>query len=130
MEVELDDHLDDQQRADGIRKNGHGRKKHKTADGTIELDTPRDRDSSFEPQIVKKRETILAESLEEKIIGLYGLGMSLRDISAHIKEMHDTDIFAATLSTITDKIVPLVKEWQNRPLEFLVLHCLDGCYVL
>lgn len=119
MEAELEDHLDDEQRAGGNRKNGRGSKKLKTAEGTIELDTPRDRDSTFEPQIVKKRETILAESLEQKIIGLYGLGMSLRDISAHIKEMYDTDISAATLSTITDKVVPLVKEWQNRPLESL-----------
>lgn len=119
MEAELEEHLDDEQRAGGNRKNGRGNKKLKTAEGTIELETPRDRDSSFEPQIVKKRETILAESLEQKIIGLYGLGMSLRDISAHIKEMYDTDISAATLSTITDKVVPLVKEWQNRPLESL-----------
>lgn len=119
MEAELEDHLNEEERADGNRKNGRGRKKLKTADGTIELETPRDRDASFEPQIVKKRETILAESLEQKIIGLYGLGMSFRDISAHIKEMYDTDISAATLSTITDKVVPLVKEWQNRPLESL-----------
>lgn len=119
MEAELEDHLDDEQRAGGNRKNGRGSKKLKTAEGTIDLDTPRDRDSTFAPQIVKKRETILAESLEQKIIGLYGLGMSLRDISAHIKEMYDTDISAATLSAITDKVVPLVKEWQNRPLESL-----------
>jgi putative transposase len=117
MEAELDEHLDDEQRDNGNRKNGHGSKKLKTADGTIELDTPRDRSGSFDPQIVRKRETILAESLEHKIIGLYGHGMSLRDISAHIKEMYDTDISAATLSSITDKVIPLVKEWQVRPLE-------------
>lgn len=117
MESELEEHLDDEQRDNGNRKNGHGTKKLKTADGTIELDTPRDRSASFEPQIVKKRETILAESLEGKIIGMYGLGMSLRDISSHIKDMYDTDISAATLSAITDKVIPLVKEWQNRALE-------------
>ncbi len=117
MEAELDEHLDDEQRDNGNRKNGHGTKKLKTADGTIELDTPRDRSSSFEPQIVRKRETILAESLEHKIIGMYGLGMSLRDISTHLKDMYDTDISAATLSAITDKVIPLVKEWQVRPLE-------------
>lgn len=117
MEAELDEHLDDEQRDNGNRRNGHGTKRLKTGDGTIELDTPRDRSSSFEPQIVRKRETILAESLEHKIIGMYGLGMSLRDISAHIKEMYDTDISASTLSAITDKVIPLVKEWQIRPLE-------------
>jgi len=117
MEAELEEHLDDEQRENGNRKNGHGSKKLKTADGTIDLDTPRDRAASFDPQIVKKRETILAESLEKKIIGMYGLGMSLRDISNHIKEMYDTDISAATLSSITDKVIPMVKEWQSRPLE-------------
>jgi transposase-like protein len=64
----------------------------------------------------------MAESLEDKIIGLYSLGTSLRDISAHIKETYDTDISATTLSNITDKIIPLVKEWQQRPLE--ELYCI------
>ncbi|NLU96303.1 IS256 family transposase [Chitinophaga sp. Ak27] len=122
LEGEMEVHLDDEERANGNRKNGKNRKQLKTADGTIELETPRDRASSFEPQIIKKRETILAESLESKIIGMYGHGMSLRDISAHIKDMYDTDISAATLSSITDKIIPLVKEWQARPLE--PLYCI------
>jgi len=129
MEGELEGHLDEEERASGNRKNGKTSKKLKTADGTIDLETPRDRAASFEPQIVKKRETILAESLESKIIGLYGHGMSLRDISAHIKEMYDTEISAATLSAITDKIIPLVKEWQSRPLD--PLYCivwLDAMY--
>jgi len=129
MEGELENHLDEEERASGNRKNGKSSKRLKTADGTIDLETPRDRAASFEPQIVKKRETILAESLESKIIGLYGHGMSFRDISAHIKEMYDTEISAATLSAITDKIIPLVKEWQNRPLESL--YCivwLDAMY--
>jgi transposase-like protein len=65
------------------RKNGYNTKLLKTGAGSIELDTPRDRNSDFSPEIVKKRETILAISLESKIIGIYGLGMSLRDISAH-----------------------------------------------
>jgi transposase-like protein len=69
--------------------------------------------------VVKKRETILADSLEDKIIGLYGLGMSFRDISNHIKEMYDTEVSAATLSSITDRIIPRIKEWQSRPLESL-----------
>jgi len=122
LEGEMEVHLDDEQRANGNRKNGKNRKRLKTADGTIDLETPRDRASSFEPQIIKKRETILAESLESKIIGMYGHGMSLRDISAHIKDMYDTEISAATLSSITDKVIPLVKEWQARPLE--PLYCI------
>jgi putative transposase len=119
LEAEMDEHLDEEERQEGNRKNGRTTKQLKTADGTLELQTPRDRHASFEPQIIKKRETILAESLEEKIIGMYGLGMSFRDISSHIKDMYDTDISATTLSAITDKVIPLVKEWQNRPLESL-----------
>ncbi len=61
----------------------------------------------------------MAQSLEDKIIGLYSIGTSLRDISAHIKETYDTDISATTLSAITDKVIPLVKEWRQRPLEDL-----------
>lgn len=122
LEGEMEVHLDDEERANGNRKNGKNRKQLKTADGTIDLETPRDRASSFEPQIIKKRETILAESLESKIIGMYGHGMSLRDISAHIKDMYDTEISATTLSSITDKVIPLVKEWQARPLE--PLYCI------
>jgi putative transposase len=117
MEAELDEHLDDLERENGNRKNGRTPKQLKTAEGTLDIETPRDRASSFEPQIVKKRETILAESLENKILGLYGHGMSLRDISTHIKDMYDTEISAATLSAITDKIIPVVKEWQARTLE-------------
>ena len=117
LEEELEAQLDEEERQQGNRKNGKISKQLKTGEGTIELSTPRDRSGNFEPQIVKKRETILAESLEKKIIGMYGLGMSFRDISAHIKDMYDTEISASTLSAITDKVIPLVKDWQSRPLE-------------
>lgn len=129
LQAELDDHLEGEEAEENNRKNGYTSKRLKTDSGTIELDTPRDRNSEFVPQIVRKRETILAESLETKIIALYGRGMSFRDISAHIKEMYDTDISATTLSSITDKVIPLVKEWQARPLE--ALYCmvwLDGMH--
>ena len=129
LEGELDAHLDEEERSLGNRKNGKGSKLLKTSSGNIEINTPRDRHGTFEPEMVKKRETIMAQSLEDKIIGLYGLGMSLRDISAHIKETYDTDISATTLSSITDKVIPLVKEWQQRPLESM--YCivwLDAMY--
>jgi transposase-like protein len=129
LEGELEAHLDEEERSLGNRKNGKGSKVLKTSSGSIEVNTPRDRLSSFEPEMIKKRETIMAQNLEDKIIGLYGLGMSLRDISNHIKETYDTDISATTLSTITDKVIPLVKEWQQRPLESL--YCivwLDAMY--
>lgn len=129
LEAEMEEHLSEAERVQGNRRNGVQRKQLKTGEGTLELETPRDRHSSFEPQLVKKRETILAESLEDKILGLYGHGMSLRDISAHIKEMYDTEVSIGTLSAITDKIIPLVKQWQNRPLESV--YCivwLDAMY--
>jgi putative transposase len=119
LEGEMEGHLDEEERVTGNRRNGKNRKVVKTSSGDIEVTTPRDRLGSFEPEIVKKRETIMAQSLEDKIIGLYGLGTSLRDISAHIKETYDTEISATTLSAITDKVIPLVKEWQQRPLESL-----------
>jgi len=114
----MEEHLENEEPEAENHRNGYS-KDLKTADGTIELNTPRDRNSDFSLEIVKKCETILAESLEFRIIGMYGLGMSFRDISPHIKEMYDTDISAATLSAITDKVIPLVKEWQNRPLDSL-----------
>lgn len=117
LDAEMEEHLDESERFKGNRRNGTGKKLLKSSDGSFELETPRDRESSFEPEIVKKRETILADNLEKKIIGMYGLGMSLRDISSHIKEMYDTEISAATLSAITDRIIPQVKEWQSRPLD-------------
>lgn len=122
LEGEMEGHLDEQERASGNRKNGKGRKLLKTSSGNIEVSTPRDRSGSFEPEMVKKRETIMAQGLEDKIIGLYSIGTSLRDISAHIKETYDTDISAGTLSAITDKVIPQVKEWQQRPLE--ELYCI------
>lgn len=119
LEAEMESHLDEAERSTGNRRNGKTTKDIRTSSGTISIDTPRDRTSSFEPELIRKRETILAESLESKILGMYGLGMSLRDISKHIKDMYDTDISHATLSAITDKIIPEVKEWQSRPLEEL-----------
>ena len=119
LEGEIEGHLDEEERSSGNRKNGKGTKLLKTSSGTIEVTTPRDRLNSFEPEMVKKRETIMAQSLEDKIIGLYSLDTSLRDISDHIKKTYDTDISATTLSSITDKVIPLVKEWQQRPLESL-----------
>ncbi len=117
LEAEMETHLDEAERSTGNRRNGKTSKDVRTSSVTISVETPRDRASSFEPELIRKRETILSESLESKILGMYGLGMSLRDISKHIKDMYYTDISHATLSAITDKIIPEVKEWQSRPLE-------------
>jgi transposase-like protein len=117
LEGELDSHLDEDERKEGNRKNGKTSKTIQTATGSLELETSRDRNATFEPELIKKRETVLADTLESKIIGLYGLGMSFRDISSHLKEMYDADISHTTLSSITDRIIPVIKEWQARPLE-------------
>lgn len=122
LEAELEEHLSEDKEPDGNRKNGKVKKTVKTSDGPIELVTSRDRNGNFEPEIIKKRETILADSLQDRIIGMYGIGMSLRDISNHIKEMYDMDISHDTLSSITERIMPLIKEWQSRPLD--ELYCI------
>jgi putative transposase len=116
LEAEMDSHLSSSNVSAKNKRNGKGKKTIKSSLGTFEVQTPTDRNSSFEPEIIKKRQTILAENLSEKIIGLYGLGMGLRDISSHIKEMYDTDISHTILSQITDKIIPDIKAWQSRPL--------------
>jgi len=117
LSAEMETHLDDQERDLGNKRNGKGSKTIKTSSGEVTIETPQDRHSSFEPRIIKKRETILADNLSPQIIGLYGKGMSLRDISFHIKEMYDVNVSATTLSEITDRVIPLVKEWQTRPLD-------------
>jgi putative transposase len=129
LEAELSEHLGGADEGVANRRNGHGSKQLRTSEGAIELVTPRDRAGSFEPDIVKKRQTILADSMEPKIIGMYGLGMSLRDIAAHIKEVYDTDISATVLSEITDRIIPAVKLWQSQPLDSIyTIVWLDAMY--
>lgn len=132
LEGELAAHLSSEKESDtGIdnRRNGHTVKELKTGQGTILLSTPRDRAGTFEPELVKKRQTILADSLEERILGMYGLGMSLRDISGHLEQMYGTSISHSVLSEITDRIVPKVQAWQSRPLEAVYpIVWLDAMY--
>lgn len=116
LQGEMDSHLS-REVSDNNRRNGKSKKTVKSESGAFELETPRDRNSSFEPQIIKKRQTTVSDALEEKIIALYALGMSYRDISAHLEEMYGLEVSAGALSTITDKIIPRIKEWQSRPLE-------------
>ena len=99
------------------RKNGYNSKSVRGKDSAFCLDVGRDRNGSFEPQIIKKNQTILTPELDDKIIALYGLGMSYRDIVAHMEEMYGIEISEPLITSITDKIIPKIKEWQNRPLE-------------
>ncbi|EQD35317.1 transposase, Mutator family [mine drainage metagenome] len=111
------------------RRNGKGVKTVQSPMGAFELETPRDREGSFEPQIVKKRQTVLNASLDDKILGLYGLGMSYQDIASHLKEIYDFDVSPSAISAVTDKLVPLIAEWRSRPLDAVYpIIFLDGMY--
>lgn len=111
------------------RRNGKTCKTVQSPMGAFELETPRDREGSFDPQIVKKRQTVLNASLDNKILGLYSLGMSYQDIISHLKEMYDFDVSAGTLNAVTDKLLPLIAEWRTRPLEAIyTILFLDGMY--
>ena len=98
-------------------RNGHSQKTMHTSYGDMQIDVPRDRNGEFEPQIVKKYQNTITQDMEEKIISMYAKGMTTADIESHMKELYDIDISDSTISRITDKIMPVVKEWQERPLE-------------
>jgi len=115
LDGELDVHL--QKDSTANRRNGKMSKQLKTAFGQVELNTPRDRSSTFDPKILPKRQTTLGEALDNKIISLYARGMSYKDICQHLEELYGLTVSPATLSGITDKIIEEVKQWQNRPLE-------------
>jgi Transposase and inactivated derivatives len=111
------------------RRNGKNSKTLQTPMGSFELETPRDRKGSFEPQIVKKHQTVLNASLDNKILGLYALGMSYQDIAFHLKERYDFEVSAAIISGVTDKLIPLITECRSRPLEAVYpIIFMDGTY--
>lgn len=116
LEGEMEAHLNGA-RPSNNRRNGKSTKTMKHSTGSFELATPRDRDGSFEPELVKKRQTILNHALDEKVLALYGLGMSYDDIRKHLSEMYGVDISAAKISAVTDKLIPILTEWRSRPLE-------------
>lgn len=115
MKAELDDHLasDDQPN----RKNGYSKKTMKSAAGEFELQTPRDRSGSFEPQLVKKNQTHLTDDLERKVIALFALGNSYQDIRTHIADMYDIELSNGTINAVTDKLLPELQAWRERDLE-------------
>ena len=115
LEGELDAHLSESE--DANRRNGKQSKKVKTGFGTVDITTPRDRNSSFEPQILPKRQTTLGEALDHKVINLYGKGLSYTDICEHLEELYGLTVSPATLTAITDRVMEDVKQWQNRTLE-------------
>ena len=122
LEAELDDELgyskyDYRNKDTQNSRNGYSRKSVKTSAGPVEIAIPRDRNGEFEPQIIKKNETSLTGDIEEKILSMYAKGMTTNDISAHIEDIYGLEVSDSLVSRITDKILPVVKEWQQRPLE-------------
>jgi transposase-like protein len=130
LNAELDDHLGyskhEPSRSDNSR-NGFTSKTLRTEDGQFEIDTPRDRNGSFEPQIVKKQQTRFT-SMDDKILSLYAKGMSTREIVETFKEMYGADVSASLISKVTDSVIEKVVQWQSRPLEpvypIIYLDCL------
>ena len=98
-------------------RNGHSSKTLRTSFGDVEVSVLRDRKSEFEPQLLKKNQTSISQDIEEKILSMYAKGMTTGDIEAHIRDIYGIDVSDSTVSRITDKILPVAKEWQQRPLE-------------
>ena len=121
LEAEMDEALgygkyDSSSKSVDNSRNGYSKKTVKTELGPVEINIPRDRNGEFEPRIIPKHQRSV-NGIEEKILGLYATGMTTRDISEQVKELYGVDVSAETVSNITNRILPLVAEWQSRPLE-------------
>lgn len=124
LEGELDEELgytkyDYRNKQTENSRNGHSGKTLKSSLGDMEIAVPRDRKGEFEPQLVKKNQTTLSGGIEEKILSIYAKGMTTADIEAHIRDIYGLSVSDSTISRVTDKILPIVREWQQRPLESL-----------
>jgi putative transposase len=121
LEAELDNELgysryDYKNKNTGNCRNGHSRKKVKTELGGVEIKVPRDRQGEFAPTVVKKHQTDVS-SIENQVISMYAKGMSVRDIQGHLERIYGIEASPTLISNITDKILPIIREWQNRPLQ-------------
>lgn len=123
LEGEMDAHLSEESRNSGNRRNGKMPKTVQTPYGAVTVETPRDRDGSFSPETVRKRETVLAEGMAERIIGMYALGTSTREISTYFEREFNTRMSAETISAITDRVLPEIKEWKSRSLDSVYAIC-------
>ena len=132
LQGEMNNHLgyssnDKSDKTTENRRNGYGNKILNTTKGNIEINVPRDRDASFEPQLIKKRQRDVSE-IEDKVISMYAKGMSQRDISSTIEDIYGFSVSHEMISDITDAVIPEMEEWQTRPLEkcytFIIVDCL------
>ena len=115
LKAELEAHLAGDEAPN--RKNGSTRKTIKSTSGNFELETPRDRSGTFEPQLIKKHQTHLTDEIERKVISMFSLGMSYQDIAGHVADMYGLSVSSATISAVTDKLIPELEQWRNRPLQ-------------
>ena len=115
LDGELDAHIEES--VEPNRKNGKTSKKVKTSLGNVEIESSRDRNGTFEPEILPKRQKTLGVDLDRQIIALYARGASYGDIRDHLMDMYGLETSVATISRVTDKILPLIQEWRSRPLE-------------
>lgn len=120
LDVEMNTHLENELTSttgEKNRRNGKVTKTVKSSIGEIEIQTPRDRNSTFEPQLIKKRQTVLTKELDDKILSLFGCGMSYEDIIKNVKEIYGVDVSDSMIYNVTEQILPLLNEWRNRALE-------------
>ena len=122
LDAELDDELgytkyDYKNKSTDNSRNGHSSKTLRTSFGDVEVSVPRDRKGEFNPLLLKKNQTSISQDIEEKILSMYAKGMTTSDIEEHIRDIYGIEVSDTTVSRITDKILPIAREWQQRPLE-------------
>ena len=122
LEAELDDKLgyskyDYQNKETDNSRNGYSKKNLRTSYGDVNISIPRDRTGEYEPQLLRKNQTSITQDVEDKILSMYAKGMTTKDIESHIEDIYGLGVSDTTVSRITDKILPIAKDWQNRPLE-------------
>lgn len=123
LEAELEDHLgyeryDNKNKGTSNARNGYRSKKVKSDFGEVKLSIPRDRDGDFKPRVIRNYENDIS-GIEDQVIGMYSKGMSTRDISTHLKSIYGIDVSHSLVSKITDRVLPLANEWQNRALDMI-----------
>src|SRR5688572_21718937 len=132
LEAEMANHLGHERherRKGSNSRNGHTTKTVTTETGPVEIRVPRDRQGTFEPKLVKKRQGRL-EGFDEKVLALYGRGMSTRDIQAHLHDLYGTDVSHELISKATESVMELFREWQGRPLDAIYpIVYLDALFV-
>lgn len=137
LQAELESHL--AQDLQKNRKNGYTSKRMKTEHGAFELQTPRDRNGSFEPEIIKKSQTHMSDEIEKKMLSLFSLGSSYAQITEHIEDIYGVHFSKPAITAVTDKLIPMLDAWKKRPLDaiypFLYLDAIhykvreDGHYI-